>query len=38
MSREILGRLDQAGISIASATYEITGLPVLTVEQKGASA
>jgi hypothetical protein len=38
MSREILGRLDQAGIGIASATYEITGLPVLTVEQKGASA
>lgn len=38
MIREILGRLDQAGIGIASATYEITGLPVLTVEQKGASA
>ena len=38
MSREILGRLDQAGIGIASATYEITGLPVLTVEQKGSSA
>lgn len=38
MSREILERLDQAGISIASATYEITGLPVLTVEQKGLSA
>ena len=38
MSREILERLDQAGISIASATYEITGLPVLTVEQKGSSA
>nr|WP_314444464.1 mechanosensitive ion channel family protein [uncultured Sphingomonas sp.] len=38
MSREILERLDQTGISIASATYEITGLPVLTVEQKGLSA
>lgn len=38
MSREILGRLDQAGIGIASATYEITGLPVLTVEQKGSPA
>jgi small-conductance mechanosensitive channel len=34
MSREILERLDQAGIGIASATYEITRLPVLTVEQK----
>lgn len=38
MSREILGRLDLSGIGIASATYEITGLPVLTVEQKGSSA
>ena len=38
MSREILGRLDEAGIGIASATYEITGLPVLTVEQKWAKA
>lgn len=38
MSREILGRLEQAGIGIASATYEITGLPVLTVEQKSSSA
>ena len=37
MSREILGGLDRAGIGIASATYEITGLPVLTVEQKGAA-
>lgn len=38
MSREILGRLDAAGIGIASATYEITGLPALTVEQKSAPA
>nr|WP_314444021.1 mechanosensitive ion channel family protein [uncultured Sphingomonas sp.] len=38
MSREILERLDAAGIGIASATYEITGRPELTVEQKGASA
>ncbi|GAA4013465.1 hypothetical protein GCM10022280_09690 [Sphingomonas swuensis] len=38
MSREILDRLDQAGIGIASATYEITRVPVLTVEQKGLSA
>jgi small-conductance mechanosensitive channel len=35
MSREILDRLDQQGIGIASATYEITGLPVLTIEKKG---
>jgi len=34
MSREILARLDREGIGIASATYEITGLPVLTIEQK----
>lgn len=34
MSREILERLDQAGISIASATYEITGMPTLTIEHK----
>ena len=34
MSREILSRLDSEGIGIASATYEITGLPVLTIEQK----
>ena len=27
MSREILARLDEAGIGIASATFEITGLP-----------
>ena len=31
MSREILTALDDAGIGIASATYEITGVPPLTV-------
>ena len=31
MSREILAELDQAGIGIASATYEITGLPELQI-------
>lgn len=31
MSREILPRLDEAGIGIASATYEITGLPPLNL-------
>ena len=38
MSREILAQLDAAGIGIASATYEITGLPAVTVEQRGKSA
>ncbi len=32
MSREILNRLDEEGLAIASATYEITGLPALHVE------
>jgi small-conductance mechanosensitive channel len=32
MSREIMARLDEAGIGIASATYEITGLPTLRIE------
>lgn len=31
MSREILTALDEAGIGIASATYEITGVPPLKV-------
>jgi small-conductance mechanosensitive channel len=31
MSREILDQLDAAGIGIASATYEITGLPTVRV-------
>jgi len=32
MSREILDALDAAGIQIASATYEIVGLPPLRIE------
>jgi small-conductance mechanosensitive channel len=32
MSREILDAFDEAGIGIASATYEIVGLPTVTVE------
>lgn len=32
MSREILNRFDAAGLQIASATYEIVGLPRLLVE------
>lgn len=31
MAREILSRLDEIGLGIASATYEITGLPPLNV-------
>lgn len=27
LSREVLARLDESGIGIASATFEITGLP-----------
>lgn len=34
MSRDILSALEQAGIGIASATYEITGLPLLRVTHK----
>ena len=34
MNREILAELDAAGIGIASATYEITGLPTLRVSQE----
>ena len=34
MSREILARLDAAGIGIASATFEITGLPELRLVQE----
>lgn len=33
MSREVIARLDEAKIGIASATYEITGLPTLRIEQ-----
>jgi hypothetical protein len=32
MSRDILQVLDEAGIGIASATFEIVGLPVLKVD------
>jgi len=32
MSREILSALDEAGIGIASATYEIVGTPTLKIE------
>ncbi len=32
MSRDLLTRLDQAGIQIASATFEIVGLPPLRIE------
>ncbi|WP_367025683.1 mechanosensitive ion channel domain-containing protein [Methylococcus sp. ANG] len=35
MSREILEALDQAGIGIASATFEIVGLPPLQVRYDG---
>ena len=31
MSREVMAALDEAGIGIASATYEITGVPPLVV-------
>ncbi|TFI57070.1 mechanosensitive ion channel [Sphingomonas parva] len=36
MSREILTRLERAGIGIASATYEITGMPKLRIAREGA--
>lgn len=35
MSREILDALDAAGLQIASATYEIVGLPPLKVQMEG---
>ena len=34
MSRDILKALDEAGIGIASASYEITGLPALEVAKR----
>jgi hypothetical protein len=34
MTREILRELDRHGIGIASATYEIVGLPPLRVRQE----
>ena len=36
MSRDILDRLDAAGIGIASATYDIVGLPPVRIERDGA--
>jgi small-conductance mechanosensitive channel len=32
ISREILQRLDEAGIGIASATYEVTAVPPITIQ------
>ena len=37
MSREILPKLDAAGIAIASATYEITGIPSISFEPEKTS-
>ena len=36
MNREILLKLDAAGIAIALATYEITGLPTILMSQEPA--
>ena len=33
MTRHIIGKLDEAGIGIASATYDIVGMPRLRVER-----
>jgi small-conductance mechanosensitive channel len=38
MTRHIIGRLDEAGIGIASATYDIVGLPPLRVERTASGA
>ena len=35
ISRELLDRLEEAGISVASQTYDIVGLPVLKVQLTG---
>jgi small-conductance mechanosensitive channel len=35
MSREILTKLDEAGIAIASGTYEVVGMPPIKVEMSG---
>ena len=32
MSRQILDRFEEAGVSIASATYDIVGLPPIRLE------
>jgi small-conductance mechanosensitive channel len=34
MTRDIMAALDEAGIGIASATYEIVGIPPVTLESK----
>jgi hypothetical protein len=34
MSRDILAAFDEAGLSIASGTYEIVGMPPLQVDVK----
>lgn len=36
ISREILTRFDEAGIAVASSTYEIVGVPKLRLESAGA--
>ncbi len=36
ISRELLAELDKAGIGVASATYEITSLPTIELNQTGA--
>ena len=38
MSRYIIGELDEAGIGIASATYDIVGLPAGLSLQAGGAA
>ena len=35
MSREVLGQLAEAGIGLASATFEVVGLPPLRVSSEG---
>ena len=34
MSREILGAFDEAGLEIASATYDVVGMPPIRVEMQ----
>ena len=36
ISRDIIAQLDEAGIGIASGTYEIVGMPKLQVDLKDA--
>jgi hypothetical protein len=37
MSRTIIGELDKAGIGIASATYDIVGLPPIRIHPEAAA-